>query len=771
MKFIKTGFYVLSGILLLLVLAAGIFLATFDGNQYRPLISEQVEKYTGRRFSLGEIRPSVFPWLGVALQQVRLANPPGFSQAEMLQLEQLDVRLKLLPLLRRQLEIDTVHLHGLQLNLEKNRQGVSNWQDLLDKQASAEKPSAEKKSHEKPREKSAQKRTDSDQPPLALRVNGIEIEKAQIRWTDAEKGQKIQLQDFNLQTGKIQPGRPLPLKLSSHLSLNEPAAEIDLSLQSRIEFDPQTRQLELDKLILSTQVQMPQAGIEQLDIELDSPLQARLEQQVFKLPEVRIRLKGQGKALPTGKIDASVAGAIKIDLQRARAEIDRLRVKALGLNIDSPLVATNILQAPRLNGRFSVQAFNPAALARKLAIDLPTMQGKQALQNMAINFEFDASEKSAQLNAIEIKLDQSRLTGQLSLSNYSQPAIRYQLQLDNINLDQYLPGASKPATASVGTGAPRAADEDIAIELPLPLLRSLDIAGNFRVNSLQAYGQSLSKLEIETRARGGLIQLPAVNVKLLGGSLRSSLRLDARSDIPRYRITLDARNLQADSVVTPLLQKILAEQAVAMSGAARVELDINARGNSLNKLIAATNGQFKLNISRAELKGVDTEYFVRQAVIDYMRGKNMTPPAEWKKAYKPRQTTALKMARASATIRNGIIENRDLRLESVRFMITGQGEIMLPQQQLDYRLTLDINPASKKTLAERLLDIPLPVKIRGAFKAPDISIDMQRWKTRVSRELKAEARHKAKQKIQQEEKKVIKKARQKLKDRLNRLFK
>ena len=43
--------------------------------------------------------------------------------------ETVQVRVKLLPLLRKQLEVDTVRLNGLKLNLARDKDGRTNWRN------------------------------------------------------------------------------------------------------------------------------------------------------------------------------------------------------------------------------------------------------------------------------------------------------------------------------------------------------------------------------------------------------------------------------------------------------------------------------------------------------------------------------------------------------------------------------------------------------------------------------------------------------------------
>ena len=138
MKFIKISLVIVAIFLLVIAVALGIFVATFDANDYRPQISEQVKQHTGRAFNIDDIKPSIFPWVGIELQQIELANADGFDKQNMLTIQRLDVKVELLPLIRQQIHIDTLRIHGLNVSLEKNSQGKTNWDDIVARQSATE---------------------------------------------------------------------------------------------------------------------------------------------------------------------------------------------------------------------------------------------------------------------------------------------------------------------------------------------------------------------------------------------------------------------------------------------------------------------------------------------------------------------------------------------------------------------------------------------------------------------------------------------------------
>ena len=105
MRKLKLLFKVLTIVIALALLAVTALVLTFDPNNYKDTITEQVEAQTGREFTIaGDIGLSVFPWVGVEVEDVQLANAEGFSDRAFAKIAQLDVKVKVLPLLRKQLE-------------------------------------------------------------------------------------------------------------------------------------------------------------------------------------------------------------------------------------------------------------------------------------------------------------------------------------------------------------------------------------------------------------------------------------------------------------------------------------------------------------------------------------------------------------------------------------------------------------------------------------------------------------------------------------------
>ena len=192
-------------LLVLIVVAVVVLPMIVDPNDFKPQIASAVESSTGRTLTMkGDLELSVFPWLGVGIGDSALSNAKGFSSQPFAQVETVQVRVKLLPLLSRKLVMDTVVLKGLKVSLETDKSGRTNWADLAG--APAEKAPATTK-EASPEAGAA--------PALAgLAIGGVKIEDAQLVWDDRQAGSRYQVDDLSLETGAIGSGESVPVSLS-----------------------------------------------------------------------------------------------------------------------------------------------------------------------------------------------------------------------------------------------------------------------------------------------------------------------------------------------------------------------------------------------------------------------------------------------------------------------------------------------------------------------------------------------------------------------------
>ncbi len=132
-------FAVLLGLLLVALLAAPYLL---DIDRYRSTIVEQLEKETGRDLEIEKLRLHFLPSLHLQVVNLRVKNPAGFPAGDTLAVESVNIGLAFWPLLKRQVEITSVGIDGVALNLLGNEQGQTNTGLRRRARPAAKKPAA-----------------------------------------------------------------------------------------------------------------------------------------------------------------------------------------------------------------------------------------------------------------------------------------------------------------------------------------------------------------------------------------------------------------------------------------------------------------------------------------------------------------------------------------------------------------------------------------------------------------------------------------------------
>ncbi len=186
-----------------LMIAAVIIAAVMmlDVSTLRPKIEKQVSDLTGRSFAMGsDLDPSFFPWIGVAVSDIALGNPEGFSDNDFLKIKAFEARLKLLPLLRREIQVKRFVVRSPVLTLEKTTDGQGNW--AFGKSRKNDSP----KTSEPPA---------ADLPIASLEVEEFTVVDGRIHWVDPSAPHQMTVSDINLKLTHVSLDQPIGIDFSA----------------------------------------------------------------------------------------------------------------------------------------------------------------------------------------------------------------------------------------------------------------------------------------------------------------------------------------------------------------------------------------------------------------------------------------------------------------------------------------------------------------------------------------------------------------------------
>jgi len=722
-KTLKVG----SVLFVIIVIAVLAFALTFDANNYKQNIIDQVEQKTGRDFSInGDIQLTIFPWIGLKVEKVTLGNAKGFSERPFASIAQLEVKVQLLPLLMMELRVDKLRFHGLSASLEMNAAGNNNWSDLIQATGSPNKTT-----------KSTSATPVSDGAMLAgLFINGIEFVDAKVNWSDVQSGTNAKILDLKLKTSAIEFDEPVTIELGAGIVSNKPDVKAKVTLQGNIQFNQALN--------------------------------------VFDIKDFQLSAITHMKELTQKPIVIKLKTNTHLDLKQGTAHGDT-QVSSAGAAISSTFNITNLNTKPVVNGTLSSGVMNGRVLAEKLQIQLPPMASPQSLTKIAIRSSIQATPASMRLDDLNITLDGSQLSGWVYVSDMAQPKVSYKLKLNPIVLDGYLPPAVDAAMSDADiTQAPSEKNTvmtDTQIPLPIDLLRTLDLDGTLDIERVSIKNRHINRITLPAKAANGIMIVNPVNMNIFDGTIRAKIGLDVRA-VPAYIIDIKGSNLKAGMVMDPILAGILGNEKVTMQGTARFDVSVKANGNSVLALKKSAAGLVRMDVDRTTLNGVDVEYTVHSAVADYVQKKNIPFLENFRAEYVPQQKTAFDRLHASFTASQGKLLNKDLILESKRANVTGSGYIDMVGESIDFRPVLDIKVENPVSNTDKLKDMPMEFHIYGPFSGLKYEFNKEKYYKSVENLFKKEAREKIKKKVeivkQEEKKKIEEKVKNKLKDLFKR---
>lgn len=277
MKIIK--YLIIAIVILVVVFIAGaaILVTTVDPNDHKESIVSAVKDATGRDLKLeGDIGFSFFPKLGVKLGQAEFSNAKGFGDEPFASVDKVGVSVDLLSLLKMKVQADTIELKGLRVNLQKNRSGRTNWDDLSDSSSSASSDAA----------------TSSDSSSIGLEVAGIHITDSQVIYDDQQAGNKITLNPIELKTGSVGSGKPSKISVQLGLNQTNPPLSADVDLNTNARLNIGTAVYQLTDLVLAINAKGDTLPNGELNLKVNSDVEANLNSESLKLDPIDISLAG-----------------------------------------------------------------------------------------------------------------------------------------------------------------------------------------------------------------------------------------------------------------------------------------------------------------------------------------------------------------------------------------------------------------------------------------------------------------------------------------------
>lgn len=414
-----------------------------------------------------------------------------------------------------------------------------------------------------------------------------------------------------------------------------------------------------------------------------------------------------GPDIPNGPVTLALNTSMSLNLEDETVATSDLSLAGLGLDLGGNLNATNILDNPGINGQIRIAPFNLRRFMQQINQPLPVTSDGTVFRSLALSSNFSASADNMQLDNLTLALDDSTITGNLTLAGLDNdlvpPASTFDLSVTSLNLDRYLePEEESSVNNSVGN-----------TPLPVDTLRNLNLKGQVRVEHLTYSNLNLDNLSLAINASDGELALAPINANLYQGSYTGDIRLSTDGSIPVASLDTRLENIY----LAPLLRDFM--DASYVSGTGDIRLNLAGRGEDTATIKRNLNGTGSMALHDGILEGVDVGSVLAQVetMIREQRPANIVRG----------ERTPFDTFSASVEVQNGIVTTDDLLIESSGFDVSGRGILAnLTNNTINFNLVanVDESPATD----ERAYDIggyALPIACTGALAEPSCLPDIQ----------------------------------------------
>ena len=203
-------------IVAVIVIAVVVVLAVFNPNDYKATIQTKLEQQLGRKVSLGDMSLGILP-LRFKVANLSIADDPKFSNQPFIQTQLLSVSVKLMPLLSKSVEVDSLSLERPNVNLIRNAQGVWNFASLGQSSATEAAPPA-KAPPSTASAKTAPAPASSSSSDQGFSLGELAINDGQVAITDLQdKRPKTVYDHIDIKLTDFAPTTPFNIEASVHL--------------------------------------------------------------------------------------------------------------------------------------------------------------------------------------------------------------------------------------------------------------------------------------------------------------------------------------------------------------------------------------------------------------------------------------------------------------------------------------------------------------------------------------------------------------------------
>lgn len=702
----------------LLAIVAAILLFV-DVDQFREPIRAQLEARLKRSVSIGKLGLKLMP-LSIRADDVAIGESPKFpAQHPFVTGKETYVRVGLGALLKKQVDVQSLHLVAPTVELIRNRNGEWNYQSLGESSGGSASGGSK------------------------VQLTQLRIEDGRIAITDLKNNTSRAVYDhIDVVLKNFKPGQRfdlnaqvhLPAKgkdlVTAHLSGDTPGAGQSLAsgaLDGEVVIEAVTltglqaflgsTPSEVAKSVFNGKAQFQGRGgivtgkgnIEITEPRLKNPAKLDLEFRddsnsgLVTISPATIKVGGlvaTGNATLRTK---ETPTTITAEVRTQNAALADLLNLATAFGSAEGIRGTGVLSLDaHVAGPLSAASYEATGSLRDARLTLDSLTKPVEIQSVALK----ASKDQAMFDNLSGAIGSSHLRGNLTVRNFSNPDLQFNADVDRLDTAELqqlvVPSTGKKSGNSAST--------------------SVHGSGAISVGTLTYNQLALNNVHATCKLDNGILRLDPLTAKLFGGDQSGSITVDTRQQETAYDVRAKINQVDANkllSATTSVRDRLYG----MLSG----DIDVHANPHKGEEAVRALNGTVRVQLLNGKLAGVQmmNELAGLAKFLGYARKSDNF-------------TNIVKLA-GSLKIQNGVADTDDLQMQFDGGSLGAAGTMGLVDQQLKLRITAvlakqvsqlaggsQVGGWMSTALGNSKGELVIPAVVSGTFERPRFEPDAQR---------------------------------------------
>ena len=397
--------------------------------------------------------------------------------------------------------------------------------------------------------------------------------------------------------------------------------------------------------------------------------------------------------------------AFDYDLAGSVLRLEDLAASVFGLQTSGDLTVRDPAGSPDVTGTLQVANFSPRALLERFDRDVPPTADPAVLGEATLSADISFGANRAEFASLRMRLDDTNLTGRVEVADFADPRFDFDLDMDRIDLDRYLPPVSE-APAAPG-------QEDQAFDTAT--LADLNLAGRVSADELQVSGLSLVGFSTDIDLAEGLGRIEPLEARLYGGEFNGAAELDVRAGGPLVSLQGSVYDVGMEGLLTAL-----SGEPARTSGTGIFDVELTGIGDNLDEVLSTATGSIEFALRDGAQQGFNLDHTLCD-LYNQLRGYPRPAPAAV-------NATRYSLLRGTAQVRDGIASTTDLLGNVTTIGVSGGGRVDLVTYgidlDLDAEMTAPIPIPGCETL-DGLVGDTIPVVVSGTVAEPRIGPDFE----------------------------------------------